>query len=381
MKTYSLFFFIIILVISSIPLYGGAAENMFPKKNSGKKWRIGYLEGGPYTEYPLTLIATIEGLMELGWIEKTKIPYAGDDKTNQLWQWMVKNLQSEYIQIVADAHWTTDWKHDQREFNRTEILKRLNQKRDIDLMIAMGTWAGQDLANDKHSISTIIMSVSDAVKSGIVPSVNDSGHDHVHVRVDLTRYLRQLRFFHETVGFKKLGIAYQNDLEGKTYAALADVETVAKEAGFEIVPCFIPFIEERELGENYADGVNCMEELAPQVDAIYIIQHTSQDLENIPNLLVPLLKYRIPTFAQGGSAYVRYGALMSSSFKWYKYDGEFHAKTIAQVFNGTKPGKISQFFGTPTRIAINLATAEKIGFVFSDDILDIADEVYQEILK
>ncbi len=379
MKRYSLFFFIII--ISVLPLHGEATESTSPQKNNGKKWRIGYLEGGPYVNYPLALIAAIEGLMELEWIEKVEIPYAGDSKTGPVWQWMAKNLKSEYVQFVPDAHWTTDWDPVERKIHQTAILKRLNQKQDIDLMIAMGTWAGQDLANDKHSVPTIIMSVSDAVKSGIVPSVDDSGYDHVHARVNPTRYLKQLRFFHETIGFKKLGIAYQNDLEGRTYAALADAETVAKEAGFEIVPCFIPALAGRELGKNYADGVSCMEKLASKVDAIYLTNHTSQELKNMPNLLVPLLKYRIPTFAQGGSAYVQYGVLMSSSFKWHKYDGEFQAETIAKVFNGTKPGKIPQFFDTPTRIAINLATAEKIGFELPDDILEMADEVYSEILK
>ncbi len=364
-----------------VPFSSLADQSVLPTDNQGKKWRIGYVEGGPYSEYSDTFKATLRGLMELGWIEPTVLPDEHESETKSLWQWMAKNLKSQYILFVPDAHWTTDWEPVDRKTNRIKILKRLNQKQDIDLMMAMGTWAGQDLANSEHSVPTIVMAASDAVKAKIVPSAEDSGYGHLHARVDPTRYLRQIRLFHQYIGFKKLGIAYQNDLEGRTYAGLANVETAAKEAGFEIVPCFIPFIEQRPLGENYVDGVNCMKELSVKVDAIYIIQHTSQDLKNMPNLILPLLEHSIPTFAQAHSGYVKHGALMSISHAGFKYVGRFHAETIARVFNGKKPGEIPQIFEAPTRIAINMETAKKIGFEPPDDMLEMADEVYTEILQ
>ncbi len=40
-------------------------------------------------------------------------------------------------------------------------------------MITMGTWAGQDLANDGHSVPTLVCSVSDALASKIVNSAED----------------------------------------------------------------------------------------------------------------------------------------------------------------------------------------------------------------
>ncbi len=49
--------------------------SVLPKKNKGKKWRIGYLEGGPYSDYEMCLKTTMDGLVELGWIERIVIPY------------------------------------------------------------------------------------------------------------------------------------------------------------------------------------------------------------------------------------------------------------------------------------------------------------------
>ena len=47
-----------------------------PNTNHGKKWRIGYLEGGVFYSYGPYLQKVIKGLMELGWIEKAEIPAA-----------------------------------------------------------------------------------------------------------------------------------------------------------------------------------------------------------------------------------------------------------------------------------------------------------------
>ena len=41
-----------------------------PPAKISKKWRVAYLEGGPYESYLKVFTATIEGLSELGWMEK-----------------------------------------------------------------------------------------------------------------------------------------------------------------------------------------------------------------------------------------------------------------------------------------------------------------------
>ena len=78
-----------------------------------------------------------------------------------------------------------------------EIIDRLNRKKDIDLIIAAGTWAGQDLANDRHKTPTIVISTSNPLSSGIIKSLEDSGYDHVHARMNPYRYERQVRIFHD----------------------------------------------------------------------------------------------------------------------------------------------------------------------------------------
>jgi len=351
---------------------------------NGKKRRIGYLEGGPWANYQQITIAIVKELMELGWIEKINIPVQEkSDDTLKLWQWLAANVKSSYIEFAPDAYWSSNWDKETRKANKEKVLTRLGKKKDIDLMIAGGTWAGQDLANNEHSVSTIVIDANDPIAAGIVKSLDDPGYDHMHSRVDPTRYERQIRLFYELFKFKKLGMVYKNNVDGKAVAAVADVEKVAKEKGFEIITVdFVQYLDyKKKRQQYYDDGVKYMKELAPKVDAIYLTEHAYMAPENIHRVLAPLIKHRVPSFSQSGSKDVKYGVLMSVSNAGFKYIAKFHAETIAKIFNGAKAKDIPLLFESPQRIAINLKTAEMIKYTPPSDILALADEIFKNIEK
>ena len=108
-----------------------------PRTNKGKKWRIGYHEGGDYSDYQKVLIATVQGLMELGWMEKMEIPPQKGEQTKDLWNWLATHTKSKYIEFVKDAYYSANWDKQLRESMNEEIIARLNQRKDIDLMSAI----------------------------------------------------------------------------------------------------------------------------------------------------------------------------------------------------------------------------------------------------
>lgn len=351
-----------------------------PKMNSGKKWRIGYLEGGPYTNYPDNLRALVAAFSDLGWAKKPAFPPSADaSDTKQLWSWISRNLKSDYIEFVQDAYWSNNWDESLRPKNRKIILERLNRKKDIDLMLAMGTWAGQDLANNDHSVPAIVISTSNPIASKISKSVNDSGYDHLNARVDPTRYERQVRIFYDIFKFKRLGVVLEKyTIEGRSYAAIDDIEKVAKEKGFKVITCNAPF---SGVSKEEAQGsvLKCHEELAPKVDAVYITVHRGLSLQKMDKLLAPFMRYKTPTFSQLGTDEVKHGVLLSIARAGFKYVARFHAETIARIFNGAKPRDLEQLFEDPPRIAINLKTAQIIGYDPGVDILGSSDEVFESI--
>ena len=349
-----------------------------PTTNNGKKWRIAYYEGGEYLNYQQVFSATVRGLIKLGWIDAIDIPTQQGEQTKDLWNWLAENTKSEYIEFVKNAHYTANWEDDLRKNMVADIMTRIKEKNDIDLLIAMGTWAGKDLANNKNITPTIVLSTSDPISAGIIRSVEDSGYEYIHAHVDPYRWERQLRLFHEIIGFKKLGIAYENTVNGRSYAAIDVVEKAAKERDFEVIRCYTKS-DISDIQEAEESVKKCFRELANTSEAIYVTEQGGVNNRSIPELVKIVNKKNIPTFAQYGSEMVKYGFLISTSTAGFKYVGEFHAETVAKVFNGAKPNQLDQLFEEPPKIAINLKTSEIIGFDPPLIILGAADEIFRKI--
>lgn len=383
MRKFYLFVFFAALVFPF--LFAGSARTedgwpTTPKTNKGKKWQIGYLEGGVFYSYGPYLQKVIKGLMKLDWIQQAELPALDPNgDTRGLWQWLAKEAKSDYLEFLPDAHWSCNWDNAQRKETKIQLLNRLTHKKDLDLMIAMGTWAGQDLANEQHAVPTVVMCTSNAIQSGIIKSAQDSGLDHVHAMVNPTRYEKQIRLFHEATGFRKLGIAYEDSKAGRSYAALEDVERIAKELNFEIVRCY-SVSDVPDAAVAFRSLLKCHEQLAPRIDAMYLTIQNGNELKNLPQLLAPLLRHGIATFAMRASDEVKYGVLMSLTTASTDYLGLSEAAVIARILNGAKARSLPQVFDDPTtKIAINMAVAKTIGYEPPNWVLELADEVYTEI--
>lgn len=354
---------------------GSSTFRTKPMTNRGKKWRIGYYEGGSYINYPANLIAIAQGLVKLGWLE----PIAFDppeDPTDSKAVWSkLAEAQSDYLYFDQDGYSSADWNEDLRRSNRARFLTRL-AKGQLDLIFAMGTWAGQDLANNLHSVPTIVVSASDPVKSGIIGSADNSGFAHVHARCDPNRYIRQIRLFHDIIGFKRLGLAFEYSVVGRTYAAVDDIKQVAEQRGFELITCDAPWsgvprsVRSQKL-------IECHQQLAPRIDALYVTVHSGVDLARMDEILAPLMAYKIPTWSQRGPEEVRHGVLMSIARRGFEAVGMYHAVIMARIFNGASPGELYQVFEDPKQIAINLKTAKKIGFKPPKGLLKAADTIFK----
>ncbi len=374
-----LIFLLIFTVLVPVQAQLIHTDPLQPQLNGEARWRVGYYQGGPLNSYQVTLQYFIRALIEKSWLPYQELPEPLNSlETRSLWEWLSTTAHSPYIEFVEDAYYDLNWDSDNRPIIRQQIIDRLQNQRDLNLMLAFGTWAGQDLANDEHSTPLMVLSVSDAIASGIVESAEDSGRNHVHAYVSPQRYERQVRLFHRIFRFNRLGIVYENTTEGRSYAGLPQIERVQAELGFSIVPCFANFanIIPEEAHQNV---LQCHERLASEVDAFYLTIHRGVTLDNLDAVLAPLKRLRIPVFAQLGSQYVRRGALLSVARVGYHYEGLFYAETAIRILRGTPPRQLNQIFEAPLLIAINTAVARLIGYQFPLPVLMLADEIYESI--
>lgn len=352
--------------------------SLTPRLKDGKKWRIGYCESGNFVNYPATLNALLRGLTELGWLAGTEnIPYVkGQEDTRAMWEYLSSHDSGPYLQFVGDAYYTFN-KMDAAARNETaaKIVERLNKRQDLDMMIVMGTVAGQALAHDVQSVPLMVFSTSNAVQAGIVKSDENSGRDNVWAHMDPDRYRQQIEVFHDMFGFKKLGMVYEDSVAGRTLAAVEDMESVARERGFEIVRCFVKD-NQPDKNEFYRETLEANRKLAREVDAMYLSVYMDRKADMLPGLLEPFYEKKIPVFAQQGEAEVKNGALLSVYRADFSGVGMFGAEAIARVLNGAKPRSLPQVFVNTPNIVINLDVADKIGYAPPFDVLLAADEIY-----
>ncbi len=373
-----------ILVLAFPVLSGAAGRRPEPQggpaprtKPGGGSWRVGYLEGGPFYDYQAIFMATLEGLQALGWLEKGDIPKPADPEENRpLWRWLAEEAESDFLTFLPDAYWSANWEAETRTANRREALQQLQQG-EIDLMIAMGTWAGQDLVTTAHAVPTVVVSASDPVAAGIIHSPRDSGYDHVMARVDPERFQRQIRMFHQIFGFKRMGIAYENTRAGRSYAALADIQQAAAEKGFDVVHCHY-VSDTPDLQVRFQTLMACHKNLARTIDAMFITTG-GVPLDRFPEVLAPFFEEKIPTYSQSGSEEVRRGCLMSMAQADFRPVGRFYARSIARILNGVMPRRLPQVFSEPLKLALNLKTAALIGWQPPFEVLELADEIYHHL--
>ena len=120
---------ICLMLILTMPLIDASAQGVYrtePVTNHGKKWRIGYIEGGPYSNYQSILKAMTESLMMSGWIERALIPQCKDEsETLTLWNFLSTKIKSNYLEFPADAYYTSNWKDPLRKKTVKDIIERL----------------------------------------------------------------------------------------------------------------------------------------------------------------------------------------------------------------------------------------------------------------
>lgn len=355
-----------------------ASEGPRHRAESGAKWRIAYYQGGEYKDYHQMLVAVVESLMMLGWLEESEIPKFRGDNNAEIWRWLAQGRRSEYLEFLADGFYSAGWDDQRRETTRRSLITRLGSADDVDLVIAMGTWSGKDLANDLHETPVMVVSSSDAISAGIVRGPLDSGFDHVHAHVDPLRYGRQVDFFHGVVGFERLGVAYEDTVEGRSYSGIELLETVASRRGFEVVRCHTRS-DVPELALANQSVIDCMDALIRDSDAIYITAQGGVNDETIPQIVRMTRVHKVPTFSQLGTDEVRQGVLLSMGQGDFSELGRFHARAMARVFHGEEPGDLEQVFVEQPRVALNVTTAAEIGFYPSAEILAGTDELFGEI--
>ncbi|MBF0352100.1 MAG: hypothetical protein HQM11_13795 [SAR324 cluster bacterium] len=347
-----------------------------------KVYTIAYFESGPLSNYKALLQVIFYGLMEEGWLTRTKIPKLGNPvDTQALWKWASANLSNEKIRFAPDFFYSSQWKEEQKqqEIKKIEALSQSTQK--PDLLIVMGPEAALALTNTDPQIPLLVLESPHARNLGIVKGNNFSERDNVF-SLDLGAFTaKKVTFFHDLYKFKTMGMIYEDSPTGRISAGLKEIEDVSLEYGFRIVPCHIPNAT-IHITLAKTKMYDCVLELASkEIQSMYFTEHRGIAIDNIGSLVNILHKQGIPTFSDQGSELVKYGVLMTLEPYRPIELGGIYAKIIIQAIDGVPLRNISQQYDFHEIIALNRAVSETYDFEIPFDVLSIADTIYRTILQ
>lgn len=352
--------------------------NMDPPENFEKKFRIGYVESDPFLDFAGTLNGIITGLEQLGWInDTTTLPYTpGQEDSKIIWNWLQNDHVSDYLDFVDDAYYNLRFMSEEEICN---MLQRMKEGNDLDLVIVMGTRAGVIMSSIEHNTPFMVFSATDAVGAGIVKSAEDSGYDHIWAHMDPDHTKRQIRVFHDIFQFETMGIVYEDSPSGRSLVALNDILEVANERGIKVVERHVVAPKnELDYERYYHDLLMNHQQLAQEVDAMYLT-YGDWEMEYLPKLIEPFIQERIPVFSQTGAEEVEKGVLISVSRADFDSWGKFGAENIVKALKGTSMKELPQILENTSGIALNLDTAKKIDYKIPFDILLVADEIYHSV--
>lgn len=352
------------------------AKKYPPCLNNGKKWIIGYYQSGKSRKHSSSLKIYLDHLSEMGWLEPvdwTKLPTGSSAK--DLWFFIAENMHSKYLRIEKKYFWSSEWNLSKRNVIRKQVMSRLRNN-EVDLMLVVGTWPGQDLANNLHSTPTLYLESSFPV--GRLFKDGKKIPAHLYLVRDPDFLLRQIRLFRKITKFKILGVAYVASSEGRFRASLKLLKHFSREENFKLVVVRILPYEDLNSEERLKEHVRAHEKIASQIDAMWLTSSFMDSPETAKLILAPFFRYKIPTWYPHGKQGVANGAVFGVIHNPQKR-AEHYAEITARIFNDDKPVNQVKELSIDNHLAINCAAAKKIGFKIPQTLLGVAKSSYLDI--
>jgi putative ABC transport system substrate-binding protein len=241
---------------------------------------------------------------------------------------------------------------------------------DVDLILAISTPAAQAAKRVAGESKRIVFaSVLDPVGAGIVSSIRRPGGNITGIRHGVHEAKRFEWLVRAKPDIQRVYIPF-NPNDRAAVINLSIAKEVAELYGIEVV--------ERACPDDSAVTAALLE-IPEDIDAIHVLADNliaSRLINGTPNFLSVSLERRlpisVPTITQ-----VAQGGLIAFAFDFFAL-GKQSARLVAQVLRGVAPGDLP-VETVEFELAINIGTAQAIGLVLPDELIEQADRVFYGI--
>jgi len=349
--------------------------------NSDKVLKIGYCEGESYYEFDYALYNLIYGLEEYGLIKELPEGMPVESGSRNIWKWICSQDQEDWdVRFVEKAFFSlTD--NIYIRMDDLDIAGYIDQeitKRDIDLMISMGTTAGLITKALPGGTPMMCFAAADPVKSGIVANAQQSDTPNVWAQVDPDGFKRTIKVMNDIFQPQKVGVVYASSEDAYIYSGVDVLDEFAEENDIEV---FREFVEDPETKWEYDEYLknlkNAHEKLAKEID-LFVMTTSLVEEDDFKDILQPFYDADIPIYSINSTDDVEYGALLAAESADYKNVGRFGADMIKRYINGEKLETLPQVYQTAPFLVINYDVARKIGYRPPFNLLLSANKIYIE---
>jgi ABC-type uncharacterized transport system substrate-binding protein len=256
------------------------------------------------------------------------------------------------------------------------LAEKIMARDDVDLIFSMGTTATQALLKANNLKTPIIgITISEPLETGIIKSRDLTGTPNLAIRYIPDRGIKMFRIFHEVSTFSRMGIIYENTVEGRSYANLQDAREAGRDRGFAVIE-YKSYEPDYPLASCEA-AVN--ELIEKKINAIYLSEISCFDTEkhDISSMLQKLHDNKILTFTSSGASHVAEGVFFGLSTITEQTLGNFYAHMIIEILEQKiVPGNIPIVAEFNPEIVLNLQAATALGINLPLWILVSADKIF-----
>ena len=351
------------------------------KKADGSPYTVCYVDIDPYPASGEMLYYLLKDLFDRGWLtiegvsDFAELPFdPADTDAGVLIDLLAQKSAGSPIAFSEKYNYYIAL--DDEEQVKKEILEGI-EKKEIDLILCLGTWPGELVIKDLRvtEVPVMVYFSVDPVSAGLSYTQEYSGQDNVWCHTSMEVYKNQLTFYHSAYPFTKIGMVYYSE----SVAAMHMYRSAAQSLGVALSGWQIPTLTAGESEDAYYERLlteyrNMIEKEG--IDAFLLNTDMIKDPDRVTEMLEPFYEAGIPVFVQNGAFFVENGALMLMSASDAASQAPFAGDAMLSIFDGETPGSIYQTFVPSPYVSVNLDIAARIGYEVPQEILRSAERIY-----
>jgi len=235
-----------------------------------------------------------------------------------------------------------------------------------DLIFAIATPSAQAAAQQTSEIPILITAVTDPVVAGIVDSMEKPG-TNVTGTTDMNPVKEQLALIKDLKPEAiKVGVIY-NTGEPNSEVQVKMAQEAAKELGLDLELAGIT---------NSSEVKQAADSIATKVDAIYIPTDNTV-VSSLEAVIMVAESAKLPLVVGEGDS-VKRGGIITYGLDYYKLGFQTGEMAVKVLKGEAKPADMAIETQKDMQLYVNKSAAEKMGVEIPQNLLDEADEIFEQ---